>query len=177
MGTRVPKWGPIWEQWFYMFFFCRTSLESHTTSSKMRCLHCRFSLGLVWVWPWGGFWICFNRPQRCTWGYQPNFFWKSVFEEHPTTHNMFLTPHSEQILIHQVLYQKPIFVPTKVVHPIFFSWGGAVNPYFVLLFSNLYGVSVRKGFKTPSHGKSPLRGYPPPGPPRTRFFRKVSVKT
>ena len=107
-----------------MYFFCRTSLESRTTSSKMRCLHCRFSLGLVWVWPWGGFWICFNRPQRCTWGYQPNFFWKSVFEELPTTHNMFLTPHSEQILVHQVLYQKPFFVPTKVVHPIFFFMGG-----------------------------------------------------
>ena len=37
---------------------------------------------------------------------------------------------------------------------------------------------VREGFKTPSHGKSPLGGYPPPppGPQRTRFFCKVSEK-
>ena len=36
----------------------------------------------------------------------------------------------------------------------------------------------RKAVKIPSHDKSPLRGYPPPppGPPRTRFFRKVNRK-
>ena len=26
----------------------------------------------------------FHRPQRGTWGYRPIFFWKSVFEKHPT---------------------------------------------------------------------------------------------
>ena len=35
---------------------------------------------------------------------------------------------------------------------------------------------LRKGFKTPSHGKCPLGGYPPPGGLRTRFFCKVSEK-
>ena len=37
---------------------------------------------------------------------------------------------------------------------------------------------VREGFKTPSHGKCPLGGYPPPPPGglRTRFFCKVSEK-
>ena len=34
--------------------------------------------------------------------------------------------------------------------------------------------NVREGVKTPSHGKSPLGVYPPPGPPRTQFFGKVN---
>ena len=33
---------------------------------------------------------------------------------------------------------------------------------------------VRGGFNNPRHGNFPLKGYPPPGPPRTRFSRKVS---
>ena len=38
-------------------------------------------------------------------------------------------------------------------------------------------LAHREGFKNPRHGNFPLRGYPPPpGPPRTRFFRKVSGK-
>ena len=33
---------------------------------------------------------------------------------------------------------------------------------------------VREGFNNPSHGNFPWKGYPPPpGPPRTRFSRKV----
>ena len=32
--------------------------------------------------------------------------------------------------------------------------------------------NVREGVKTPSHGKSLLGVYPPPGPPRTQFFWK-----
>merc|ERR1711894_723611 len=36
---------------------------------------------------------------------------------------------------------------------------------------------VREGVKNPRHGTFPLGGYPPPpGPPRTRIFRKVSGK-
>ena len=35
---------------------------------------------------------------------------------------------------------------------------------------------LREGFKTPSHGKCPLGGSPPPGALRTRFFCKVSEK-
>ena len=34
--------------------------------------------------------------------------------------------------------------------------------------------NVREGVKTPSHGKSPLGVYPPPGPPRTQFLGKVN---
>ena len=34
--------------------------------------------------------------------------------------------------------------------------------------------AIREGFKNPRHGNFPLGGgVPPPGPPRTRFFRKV----
>ena len=35
---------------------------------------------------------------------------------------------------------------------------------------------IRGGVKNPRHGNFPLGGYPPPGPPRTRIFRKVSGK-
>ena len=36
---------------------------------------------------------------------------------------------------------------------------------------------VREGFKNPRPGNFPLGGFPPPpGPPRTRIFRKVSGK-
>ena len=37
-------------------------------------------------------------------------------------------------------------------------------------------ICVRSGVKNPRHGNFPLGGFPPPGPPRTRFFRKVSGK-
>ena len=36
----------------------------------------------------------------------------------------------------------------------------------------LHCYIVREAFKIPSHGKVPMRGYPPPWPPRTRFLPK-----
>ena len=53
----------------------------------------------------------------------------------------------------------------------------SLSPTHQLCISNT--ITVRKDFKTPSHGKCPLGGYPPPPPPgglRTRFFCKVSEK-
>ena len=52
-------------------------------------------------------------------------------------------------------------------------------PYIVSFLASLdLKLYIREGFKTPSHGKCPLGGYPPPPPGglRTRFFCKVSEK-
>ena len=52
----------------------------------------------------------------------------------------------------------------------------AVNSNLPILPIGTTTTLLRKDFKTPSHGKCPLGGYPPPGGLRTRFFCKVSEK-
>ena len=59
-----------------------------------------------------------------------------------------------------------------------YKWRGAKRTELRDVITKKSLFFIRKGFKTPSHGKCPLGGYPPPPPGglRTRFFCKVSEK-